>query len=67
VQSAPTAPTPDQLNALEQNSKILQSTLAEWQKVLSQDLLQINAQLRQANLAEITTAPGGASRGERSE
>jgi photosystem II stability/assembly factor-like uncharacterized protein len=67
VQSAPTAPTPDQLNALEQNSKTLQSTLAEWQKVLSQDMPQINAQLRQANLAEITIVPGGGSRGERSE
>ncbi|MCU1309020.1 MAG: hypothetical protein JWO20_145 [Candidatus Angelobacter sp.] len=67
VQSAAAAPTPDQLQALEENTTTLQSTLAEWQKVLTQDLPQINAQLRQANLAEINiAAPGGPAQDERS-
>ncbi|MCU1307903.1 MAG: hypothetical protein JWN45_2598 [Acidobacteriaceae bacterium] len=67
VQSAAAAPTPDQLQALEENTKTLQSTLAEWQKVLTQELPQVNAQLRQANLTEINVAvPGGPAQGERS-
>jgi hypothetical protein len=57
VQSAPAAPTPDQLRAFEENSKVLQSTLAQWQQVVTQELSAVNVQLKQANLAEITTNP----------
>ncbi|MCU1287152.1 MAG: hypothetical protein JWO13_3502 [Acidobacteriales bacterium] len=57
VQSAAAAPTPDQLRAFEENSKVMQSTLAQWQQVVTRELPQLNAQLKQANLAEITTNP----------
>lgn len=53
VQSADVAPTTEQANALEQNNKTLQATITAWQQLLTQDLPQLNAQLKQAGMAEI--------------
>lgn len=55
IQSAAAAPTPDQMAALEENSKTLKSTMVEWQKVINQELPSINNQLRESKVAEIKT------------
>lgn len=60
VQSAPAAPTNDQQQALEQNSRIMQSTMAQWQQVIAEELPKLNAQLRNAHLVEITTGAASA-------
>jgi hypothetical protein len=60
VQSAPAAPTNDQQQALEQNSRVMQSTMAQWQQVIAEELPKLNAQLRNAHLAEITTGAASA-------
>jgi hypothetical protein len=61
VQSASAAPTPEQQQALDENSKVLQSTLAQWKQIVADELPKLNAQLKEAKLAEITTTASGAS------
>ena len=53
IESADTAPTPERISALENDSRTLQSTMARWHELLSGELSGLNAQLRQAGLVEL--------------
>ena len=56
VESADAAPTVEQQSALREDEKTFAITMPEWKKLLA-GLPALNAQLKQAGLAEITTSP----------
>jgi hypothetical protein len=55
LQSADTAPTPDQLKALAGLEDVAKAALGQWQQLLATDLTNLNARLKQAGLSEIDT------------
>ena len=55
LQSADTAPTPDQLKALAGLENVAKATIGQWQQLLATDLTNLNARLKQAGLSEIDT------------
>ncbi len=59
LQSADTAPTADQLAALDRVQKAAATTTAQWQQFVSQDLPALNSQLHSANLPEISAEQRG--------
>jgi hypothetical protein len=53
VESADAAPTREQEIALKKNQAALESTRARWQQLLTRDLANLNARLKQAGMTEI--------------
>ena len=53
LQSADAAPTPEQLQALNNDTSLLAKAIAQWNSLLTIDLPAINARLKSAGAAEI--------------
>jgi photosystem II stability/assembly factor-like uncharacterized protein len=53
VESADAAPTREQETALEKDKATLESTMTQWRQLLTHDLLNLNAGLKQAGIPEI--------------
>jgi hypothetical protein len=53
LQSADTAPTPEQLQALNTDSSLAAKAIAQWGALLANDLPAVNAKLKSAGAAEL--------------
>jgi photosystem II stability/assembly factor-like uncharacterized protein len=59
VESADTAPTPDEEQGFRLSQQLLQKKLEDWRHIVNEDLPQLNAMLAKNHLQQITLPPAG--------